>query len=125
MTKMFLKEFKDRLLTLYKEEWATNLTTSDRFSFCSTFKSNVSLSPYLNDLKRFKARYFLIRIRLDVLPLKTHKLRFATNNTQADLACPFCRNDTETVMHFILICPRYKEIRKLYIQKNKTKTNKL
>ena len=93
---MFLKEFKDRLLTLYKQEWATNLRTNDRFSFYSTFKSNLSLSPYLNDLKHVKARNFLIRIRLGVSPLKIHKLRFATSITQADLACPFCKNDTET-----------------------------
>ncbi len=112
-----MKEFKDRLLTLYKQEWATSLRTNDRFSFYSTFKSNLSLSPYLNDLKHVKARTFLIRIRLDVLPLKTHKLRFATSTTQADLACPFCRYDTETEMHFILICPRYKEIPELYIPK--------
>ena len=117
MTKMFLKEFKDRLLTLYKQEWATSLRTNDRFSFYSTFKSNFSLSPYLKDLEHAKVRNVRIRLRLGVPPLKTHKLRFATNTTQADLTCPFCRNDTETEMHFILICPRYKEIRELYIKK--------
>ena len=63
----FLKGFKDRQLTLYKQEWATNLRTNDRFSY-STFKSNLSLSPYLNDLKHVKDRHFLIRIRLGVSP---------------------------------------------------------
>ena len=62
-----------RLLTLYKQEWATNLRTNDCFSFYSTFKSNLSWSPYLNDLKHVKAKYFLIRKRLGVSPLKTHK----------------------------------------------------
>ena len=111
------KEFRDKQLTLYKQEWATNLRTNDRFSFYNTFKSNLPLSPYLKDLKHIQARHYLIRIRLGVSPLKIHKLRFATSTTQADLACPFCRNDTETEMHFILICPRYKEIRELYIPK--------
>ena len=118
MKKKFLKEFKDRLLSLYKQEWATSLKTYDRFSFYSTFKSTLSLSPYLNDLKHVKARNVLIRIRLGISPLKIRKLRFATSTTQADLRCPFCRNDTETEMHFILICPRYKEIRELYIPQN-------
>ena len=90
---------------------------NDRFSFYSTFKSTLSLSLYLNDLKHVKAKHFLIGIRLGVSPLKTQKLRFATNTTQAHLACPFCRNDTETEMHFILICPKYNEIRELYIPK--------
>ena len=85
----FLKEFKDRLLTLYKQEWVTSLRTNDRFSFYSTFKSNLSLSPYLNDLKHVKARNFLVRIRLGVSPLKIHKLRFATSTTQANLVVRF------------------------------------
>ena len=63
----------------------------------------MSLSPYLNDLKHVKVRNFLIRIRLGVSPLKIHKLRFATSATQVDIACPFCRNDTETEIHFIPI----------------------
>ena len=109
-----MKEFKQRLLTLYKQEWATKLRTNDRFTFYSRFKSILSLSSYLNGLKQVKVRNFLIRIRLDVSKLKTHELRFTTNRSQADFACPFCRNATENEMHFIFTCLRYTEIRKLY-----------
>ena len=62
------KEFRDKQLTLYKQEWATNLRTNDRFSFYNTFKSNLPLSPYLKDLKHIQARHYLIRIRLGVSP---------------------------------------------------------
>ena len=114
---MFLKEFKERLLTLYKQEWATNLRTNDPFTFHSTFQSILSLSSYLNDLKHVKVRNFLIRIRLGISQLKTHELRFTMNRSQADLACPFCRHHTENEMHLILTCPRYKEIQEPYIPK--------
>ena len=69
----FLKEFKDRLLTLYKQEWATSLRTNDRFSFYSTFKPNLSLSPYLNDLKHVKGQKF---------PYKNKTGCFAIEGTQ-------------------------------------------
>ena len=68
--KLFLKEFKDWLLTLYKQKMVTSLRTNDHFSFYSTFKSNLSLSPYLNDLKHVTARNVFIRIRLGVSPRK-------------------------------------------------------
>jgi hypothetical protein len=115
--KMFLKEFKERLLTSYKQEWSTKLRTSDRFLFYSTFKSTLSMSSYLIDLKHVKARNLLIRMRLGVSPLKIHRLRFTNNITEADLTCLFCRYETETEVHFILTCPRYEEIRELYIPK--------
>ena len=34
-----------------------------------------------------------------------------------DYFCPFCKNDVETEVHFILVCPRYAEIREPYIPK--------
>lgn len=115
--KMFLKELKERLLALYKQKWATSLRTNDRFFFYSTFKSTLSLSFYLNDLKHVKVRNFLIRIRLGISQLKTHELWFTMNRSQADLTCPFCRHHTENEMHLILTCPRYKEIQEPYIPK--------
>ena len=92
--KMFLKEFKDRLLTLYKQEWVTSLRTND--PIFSAFRLNLSFLPYLNDLKHVNSSNFLITIRLVVSTLKTHKLRFASNTMQADLACPFCRSNSDT-----------------------------
>ena len=83
--KLFLKEFKDWLLTLYKQKRVTSLRTNDHFSFYSTFKSNLSLSPYLNGQKCL------------------YKNKAGSFATQADLACQICRNNAETEMHFILI----------------------
>ena len=93
----------------------TSLRTND--PIFSAFRLNLSFLPYLNDLKHVNSSNFLIRIRLGVSTLKTHKLRFASNTTQADLACPFCRSNTDTEMHFILICPRHKVFRELYYPK--------
>ena len=41
--KAFLKEIKERVLSLYREEWDTSIRTKERFTFCSTF--NIVLIP--------------------------------------------------------------------------------
>ena len=74
--KAFLKEFKERVLSMYRQEWDNSIRTKERFTVYSTFKSSLSLAPYLNELKHVKARNFLIRLRLGVSPLRTHKLRY-------------------------------------------------
>ena len=104
--------------------------TKERYSVYSTFKSSLSLSAYLNELKHVKARNFLIRLRLGVSPLRTHKLRYRKDvtlvdyfcplcvgnaETQVDYFCPLCVGNAETEVYFIRVCPAYAEITKQYI----------
>ena len=112
--KTFLKEFKNRLITEYKQEWSDSIATSERYLMYNTFKSSLTMSPFLHDLKHIKARNCLLRIRLGVSQLRPHRLRFA-RNTEADLACPFCNNEIESEIHFILSCPMYNDLRDKYI----------
>ena len=72
------------------------------------------MSPFLHDLKHITARNCLLRIRLGVSQLRSHRLRFA-RNAEADLACPFRKNDIESEIHFILSCPMYYDLRDKYI----------
>ena len=44
--KAFLKEFKERVISLYKQDWEINLRTKERYSVNSTFKSSLSLTAY-------------------------------------------------------------------------------
>ena len=87
------------------------------FTVYSTFKSSLSMAPYLNELKHIKARNFLITLRLGVSPLRTHKSRYRKDATPVDYFCPFFKSDVETEIHFILVCPKYAEIREQYIPK--------
>ena len=45
--KAFLKEFKERVLSLYRQEWDNSIRTKERFTVYSIFKSSLSLAPYL------------------------------------------------------------------------------
>ena len=91
------------------------MLSTDRFAFYSSLKSNLSMSSYLDELKHVKARNLVARLRLGVSPLKVHKLRFAVGATETDMLCPACLNDTESEVHFVLVCPCYDEIRNYYI----------
>ena len=102
--KTFLKEFKNRLISEYKQEWSDSIATNERYLMYNTFKSSLTMSQFLHDLKHIKARNSLLRIRLGVSQLRSHRLRFA-RNAKADLACPFCNHEIESEIHFILSCP--------------------
>ena len=79
----------------------------------NTFKSSLTVSPLLHDLKHIKARNCLLKIRLGVSQLRAHGLRFS-RNAEADLACPFCNNEIESEIHFTLSCPLYNDLRDKY-----------
>ena len=38
--KAFLKEFKERVLSVYRQDWGNNLRTKDGYSVYNTFKSS-------------------------------------------------------------------------------------
>ena len=58
-----------------------------------------------------------LSLRFGVSPLGTHKLRYHKDVAPVDYSCPFCNDDVETEAHFILVCPKYAEIREQYIPK--------
>ena len=47
--KAFLKEFKEKVLSQYRQEWDNSIKTKERFTVYNTFKSSLSLAPYLNE----------------------------------------------------------------------------
>ena len=54
--KAFLKEFKERVLSLFRQEWENSIRTKECCTVYSTFKSSLSLAPYLNKVKHIKAK---------------------------------------------------------------------
>ena len=54
--KTFLKEFKNRLITENRQEWSDSIAISERYLMYNTFKSSLTISPFLHDLKHIKAR---------------------------------------------------------------------
>ena len=120
--KLFIKELKHRLILSYHQEWTQSIQSNERYAFYGTFKSSISHSVYLDNVLHIKARNCLIRIRLGVSQLNTHKLRYKRN---ADMRCPACKSEIESEVHFVLKCPYYDRLRHEYIPKKYFKTPSL
>ena len=83
--------------------------------FFSSFKQTHGLSQYLLTVKKKIAlKRNLRRLRLGVSVLKSHRLRFS-KTTKENFDCPFCKDTYESELHFLLVCPIYSALRKMYI----------
>ena len=77
------------------------------------FKGSSCLLPnFLFAIKKEVLRKYLVRFRLGVSPLKTHRLRYS-QKTPDIFTCPFC-DTNESEIHFLLVCPKYKTLRETY-----------
>ena len=72
-----------------------------------------SLADYLFTVKKAVLGKHLVRFRLGVSPLKTHRLRYS-ERTPDIFTCPFC-DTNESEIHFLLVCPKYKTLRETYM----------
>ncbi len=77
------------------------------------FKKVILLQIICLLLKKAVLRKHLVRFRLGVSPLKTHRLRYA-ERTPDIFTCPFC-DTNESKIHFLLVCPKYKTLRETYL----------
>ena len=112
-TKRFLCEFRQRLIDYCLEDWYSAMASKDRLAFYSSCKTSHSLADYLFTVKKAVLRKRLVRFRLGVSPLKTHRLRYS-ERTPDIFTCPFC-DTNESEIHFLLVCPKYKTLRETYL----------
>ena len=111
--KRFLCEFRQRLIDCCLQDWHSAMASKDRLAFYSSFKKSHSLADYLFTIKKAVLRKHLVRFRLGVSLLKTHRLRYA-ERTPDIFTCPFCdTNESEII--FLLICPKCKTLRETYL----------
>ena len=120
----FLRVLKERLIESWHEEWHGIITAkahlpadADRYRFYGSFKTSLVMSSYLCEIQHVQIRNTMIQFRVGVSYLKTHRLRFNDRSQMCDdaLACPFCPHVEETELHFVLVCPKYTELRDMYI----------
>ena len=100
------------MIQLFKLEWSTKISNSDRFDTYHLFKSVHQSEKYLNDITIKKFRDTLIRLRLGINELGVSK-RFQPEN--AIKTCPFCPGVLEDESHFLFICPVYAGVRHKYL----------
>jgi hypothetical protein len=113
-TRWFLRVFYQCLSDCWQQDWFSRIRDSDRYNYYRIFKCTFGLEPYFTDVKNRKLRNCLIRFRLGISDLKTHKYRYVKDHT-TDLSCPFCAGVVDEENHFLFECTRLSELRNKHL----------
>lgn len=108
---------KTRLIDIYKQRWYASINNSSRLDTYSLIKHEFILENYLNDIRETNLRIGLTRLRLSSHDLNIEKGRHQ-NIDRRQRYCTNCNlHQIETEYHFILICPKYADLRTRYIKR--------
>ena len=105
----FIAQLKQRFIDVYSQEWLANLRGSTRFDMYILFKTSIKYETYLDFVRVKCFRNALIRFRLGITELKTHKNRYISH--VAGNNCPFCKVVEENEYHFLFHCEKYEAVR--------------
>ena len=108
----FTKELKTRLISNFYHNWRNHLDTSERLSLYGKFKNRFGREEYINVLFVDRYRNVLAQFRMGVSLINAHRNRFLPS--MVNTACPHCSDTREDEMHFMFLCPLYKDLRKTY-----------
>ena len=115
--KVFLPEFKERVLDNFKQEWHSKLHISSVLSLYKNVKQSLDYELYLDSLPR-KLRVYISRLRLCGLPLRIQTGRYVNPTPREERHCLYCNtSDIEDEFHFVCICSCYSDLRKRYLKK--------
>ena len=107
----FLAEFKDRLVSCYKQKWHASLEEKDKFRWYHSFKDVFEVEKYLLFVTNKIHRNSLTKFRLRVSGLQNMKLWFLNEERVDGNVCPSCESAAEDEIHFLFQCAMYADIR--------------
>ena len=114
---VFIPIFKNRLIDMYIGLWLNDLNVKSSLTLYKELKHRFELSDYLNIIQNFNLRKYISKLRLSSHMLKIESGRH-TNIPKNERKCNICNsNDIEDEYHFVIVCPLYTDIRKMYIDK--------
>ena len=107
----FNKELKTDSFSNKKSE----IENSSRLKYYNTYKTEFGIEQYLLNINNDKLRKQLTQFRLSAHKLAIEAGRFQNIDREQRL-CTFCnQHQIETEFPYLLICPKYIELRKLFI----------
>ena len=113
--KLFLREFKQRLIDGRWQKLNEHINESERFDFYNTFcERNFVIPVYLKLDINQQYKYIMSKFRFGISKINTHHLRYKNVNQRA-FYCPYCKNVDENEFHFVLVCPLFDDLRKQYL----------
>jgi hypothetical protein len=106
---------KQRILDIYNQTWYTKINNSPKLSTYCLFKHQLTTEKYLTCIQEKKFRIALTRFRISAHDLRIETGRY-TNTDRQNRICSYCHmNTVENEYHFLLTCPKYRDIRKRFL----------
>ena len=107
-----LNIIKQRIFDIYYQRWYSEINNSNRLMSYSIFKHDFVLENYLNLTIENKYKVALSRFRTSSHDLFVETGRY-DNVPRDQRLCKSCNmNRIEDEFHFLLVCPKYRELRK-------------
>ena len=113
--KAFMRIFEQRIKDQFLQIWKTQISSNSKLSFYAGVKFYHCLESYLDILKISKFRNALSSFRVSCHVLEIEKGRHMGVERE-NRKCPFCPQYLEDEYHFILICKKYDDLRRKYLQ---------
>ena len=85
----FVAEFKDRLISCYKQNWHSEIESNEKYTWIYSFKNSFVAENYLSFITTKRFRDTLTRFRLRACGLRSHKVWFLTEASE-NSSCPLC-----------------------------------
>lgn len=115
VTKLQLNSVIQRIYDQYIQQWYTELSNSRKLETYCIFKDCFVNEKYLHCVNNINYRVALTRFRCSAHRLLIEEGRYR-NIERDQRICNMCNmNAIETEYHFLLVCPRYRELRFEYL----------
>ena len=114
--KKFLSVFKQRAFDIACQDWIEGMRNSNCYEQYRSYKMFLVPERYFADIQIKGFRDALVRFRLGVSDIATHRNRFIRNPAPGTNDCKFCPGQTENERHVLFHCSAYNDIRPLPLQ---------
>ncbi|KAL4237739.1 hypothetical protein ACF0H5_002452 [Mactra antiquata] len=114
----FIPTFKQKVYDCFLQKWRSDINNSSILNIVySHLHEQFIMSKYLTVLKSKTYRSYLARIRISAHHLRVQTGRYGQNRIpRNERSCLLCgSSEVEDEFHFILICPRFADLRRKYI----------
>ena len=109
----FVAEFKDKLISCYKQNWHSEIESDEIYKWYYSFKNSFVAENYLSFITTNRFRDTLTRFRLRACGLRSHKIWFLTEASKT-VAARCVGIYWKMRYMFLFQCPAYEQIRQKY-----------
>ena len=113
---LVLQQIERRIYDIYYQTWYANINNTPKLETYCIFKHNFEFEEYLDYINDKKLRIALTKIRVSSHDLLIEVGRY-TNIPRNQRICQNCTmNVVESEYHFLLVCNKYRDIRKQFLK---------